>query len=349
MSIKYFLYLFIPLSFFACKTQKNNIPISQTDTIHFEKSDFTIAFGSGNNQRKTNPFWNAILEHTPDVWIWGGDNIYCDTENMDTLAKCYENQKNKPIYKNFIKKTDIIGVWDDHDYGVNDGGMEYPKKEASQELFLDFIDVLCLDDRRKQKGTYHSKNYEVNGKNIKIVLLDTRYFRTALTKDKNPNKRYKTNKYGEGTMLGETQWEWLNQELKDSHADYNIIVSSIQFLSNQHGFEAWGNMSHEVDKLEKIIVKSKAKGVIILSGDRHISEISRKEIGKKKYKLIDFTSSGLTHSYSSFTSESNPYRVSEVIFQKSYGIVKFDLKKNTVRFEMWGENEELLSSYLMPF
>ena len=349
MSIKYFLYLFLFFGLFSCKIQETVSTITPKNTLKFANYALTISLWAGNNQRKINPFWNDILEHKPDVWIWGGDNIYCDTENMDTLAKCYENQKNKSNYQNFIKKIDVIGVWDDHDYGANDGGTEYPQKVASQELFLDFIDVLCLDDRRKQKGTYHSENYEINGKNIKIILLDTRYFRTALTEDENPKKRYKPNEYGKGTMLGATQWKWLEKELSNSNSDYNIIKSSIQFLSNQHGYEAWGTMIHEVDKLEKMIVKSKAKRVIILSGDRHISEISLKEIGKKKYKLIDFTSSGLTHSYTGFTSEPNPYRVSEVIFQKSYGIVKFDLKKNTVRFEMWGENKELFSSYVMPF
>ena len=250
-------------------------------------------------------------------------------------------------YKNFIKQTDIIGVWDDHDYGMNDGGEEYPQKVASQDIFLDFLDVLCLSKRRKQKGTYHSKLYEVSDKTLNIILLDTRYFRSALTADKKSRKRYKPNAKGEGTMLGTAQWQWLENELNNSTADYNIIVSSIQFLSKEHGFEAWGNMPHEVEKLEKMIVASNAGSVFILSGDRHISEVSKKEIGNKNYPLIDFTSSGLTHAYTKFTKEKNKYRVSEVIHQKSYGLVKFNFVTNEVIFEMWGEERQLLDSYRM--
>ena len=345
------LFLLIPVSFlFSCKVKQEKSTAShiqnQTPTYQI-KSDFTIAFGSGNNQRKDNPFWDAILKQQPNIWIWGGDNIYCDTENMSTLAKCYAVQKNKPDYQNFIKQVETIGVWDDHDYGRNDGGAAYPKKEASQQLFLDFLDVPKTAARRQQKGTYYSKTYTVGTHKIKIILLDTRYFRTALTKDNDSKKRYKPNTYGEGTMLGDTQWEWLQNELNNSDADYNVINSSIQFLSNQHGYEAWGNMPHEVVKLEKMIVDSRAKGVFILSGDRHISEVSSKQIGAKKYELVDFTSSGLTHAYYNFKQEDNPYRVSKVVHQKSYGLVKFDFENQKVIFEMWGEGNVLLASYVM--
>ena len=343
------LFLFILVFLlYSCKVKQEKPIVSQSQEqalVPHTNTDFSIAFGSGNNQKKDNPFWDAIIKKQPNIWIWGGDNIYCDTEDMNTLAKCYAVQKNKPDYQNFIKHVETIGMWDDHDYAMNDGGAEYPQKEASQQLFLDFLDVPKTDSRRQQKGTYYSKTYTVGNHKIKVILLDTRYFRTPLTKDNDTKKRYKPNTYGQGTMLGETQWKWLKKELENSDADYNVINSSIQFLSYKHGYEAWGTMPHEVAKLEELIVNSKAKGVFILSGDRHISEVSSKQIGESKYELIDFTSSGLTHAYYKFKQEENPYRVSKVIHQKSYGLVKFDFKNNTVIFEMWGENNELLESY----
>jgi alkaline phosphatase D len=313
------------------------------------KSDFILAFGSGNNQRKDNPFWEAIQNQKPNVWVWEGDAIYSDTEDMNVLSKNYSIQKNKPDYQKFIQKIPILGTWDDHEYGVNDGGAEYPKKEESQQLFLDFLDVPANDIRRKQAGVYYSKNYTINAHQIKIILLDTRYFRTELTEDRNSKKRYKPNPYGSGTMLGEKQWNWLKNELNNSKADFNVIMSSIQFLSEEHGFEAWGTMPHERDKLEKLIIDSKAKGVFILSGDRHISEISRKNIGNRLYPLYDFTSSGLTHSYNRFSGEPNKYRITPVVYQKSYGIVRFNLTKHRVKFEMWGEKAQLLQSLSVQF
>lgn len=333
-NFKIFILLFLSIS--SCNTKK-------------EIQEFVIAFGSCNNQILENTLWEEIKKNEPDVWIWGGDNIYSDTEDMNYLKQNYLRQKRKKDYTDFIKNVDVLGTWDDHDYGMNDGGFEYIKKEESQQLFLDFMDVKKNDKRRLQKGVYFSKEYKFNEKSIKIILLDTRYFRTALTPDNETDKRYKPNEYGEGTILGETQWEWLKNELKNSTSSFNIIVSSIQFLSFEHGFETWGNMPHEVDKLENLITSTKAKNVIILSGDRHISEISKKQIEGNSYPLIDFTSSGLTHSYTDFNEEINPYRVGNVISKKSFGILKFERNSNAIRMEARGENNVIYEFYLQNY
>jgi len=88
-------------------------------------NDFTIAFGSCNNQVLPNVMWSEILKNKPDVWVWGGDVIYTDTKDMLLMAQNYQKQKIKPEYANFTKNVAVLGTWDDHDYGVNDGGMEY--------------------------------------------------------------------------------------------------------------------------------------------------------------------------------------------------------------------------------
>ena len=151
------------------------------------------------------------------------------------------------------------------------------------------------------------------------------------------------------TVLGSAQWQWLENELNESDADFNLIMSSIQVLSGEHGFESWGNFPLEVEKLENLIVRSGAKGVIILSGDRHISEFSKTAVSGLSYPLIDFTSSGLTHSYASFDGEPNQHRVGEVVSDKSYGIINLNIKKMEAEFKIMGDNgsvlQELKQSY----
>lgn len=346
--MNYFKSVFILFFFIlSCKTNENpkNNPLVSKET----NTDFVIAFGSCNNQTLLNPFWVEIEKNKPNVWIWGGDVIYADTYDMAYMAENYQKQKNNADYANFSKKVDVLGTWDDHDYGLNDGGAEYSKKAEAQQLFLDFLDVPKNDVRRKQEGVYFAKDYNVNNKTIKIILLDLRYFRSALTADNVTKKRFKPNVYGEGMMLGETQWEWLKKELQNSKAAYNIIVSSIQFLSDEHGFEAWGNMPHEADKLVNLLKSSKAKNAIILSGDRHISEISKKEISGLPYPLIDFTSSGLTHSYTDFKGEPNKYRLGNVVSKKSFGILNFNFEANIVTFEIMGENNVVFETYTQNY
>lgn len=329
------IYFLLVLLFLGCKTKIPN------EFVKPGLSDFTIAFGSCNKSNANNPLWDDILAAQPDVWIWGGDIIYADTDNRKKLREMYLEQDSVEGYALLKTKMPIIGTWDDHDYGLNDGGVEFKGKKWSQQEFLDFMDVPLDSPRRSREGVYASHDYTLPNGSLKVLVLDTRYFRTALTPDRETSKRNKPNTYGEGTILGEEQWAWLENELKTSKADFNIIVSSVQFLSNEHGFECWGNFPHEVDRLKSLIVSSQAKGVVVLSGDRHISEFSRTKVDGLSYPLIDFTSSGLTHVYSSYSGEPNPYRVGEVVAKKSFGLVNFNFSQKKVLFRMVGDDGEL--------
>lgn len=312
-------------------------------------ADFIIAFGSCNNQNIENELWRPVMGNKPDLFIWGGDIIYTDTYDMSVMRKNYQKLKNDPSYNYFKDSIPVLGVWDDHDYGMNDGGAGYAKKDSAQQIFMDFFDLAPDDSRRKQKGIYFSKMYNRGENSVRVILLDTRYFRSDLTKDPEGKKRYVPSSDSTATMLGEAQWAWLEKELSHSKADFNIIVSSIQFLSDRHGYESWGNMPHEAARMKKIITKSGAEGTIILSGDRHLAEISKDSVKGLDYPLVDFTSSGMTHSWTSFSGEENPYRVSKVVVEKNFGLLRFDFREKTVKMEIRGKDNNLFQSYFQKY
>ena len=326
------------LSLYSCNTQTNNTPKSPNTIV-----DFTIAFGSCNKQYKPNILWKEVKKNNPDLWIWGGDNIYSDTDEKSKMAQDYETLKNQQGYLELVGNLPVMATWDDHDYGFNDSGIEFHKKEQAQKLFLDFFNVAQNSPRRKQVGIYKAKEFKTKEGSIKVLVLDTRYFRTALIKaSKGTKKRYVANMDENSSILGTAQWNWLENELNTSTADFNIIVSSIQILSSEHGFETWGNFPDEVKKLKNSITKSKAKGVFMVSGDRHISEFSKTMISNLQYPLIDFTSSGLTHSYAAFVSEPNKYRVQNVISEISFGLLQFNFNNKSVTMQMRGINNKIV-------
>ncbi len=310
---------------------------------------YSIAFGSCDNQRLKNELWKSIDENHPAAWIWGGDDVYSDTEDMKELKENYAIQKNDSDYLQFISNKQILGTWDDHDYGLNDGGEEYPYKRESQQLLFDFLGTSKDAPERFRDGVYNSRVIDFDGNKVKVIVLDTRFFRTAVTKAVNSKKRLQPNPYGQGTILGEAQWKWLEQELNTSDAQFNVIVSSIQLVSNQHGFECWGNFPHEIDKLEKMLAASKAKGTFIISGDRHIATFSSKKIANLNYPLVDFTSSGLTHVYSSFSGEENPYQIGKVVAEKNFGLLQFDFTNNCVIMQIRGLENKLLGEHIQQY
>jgi len=340
-------YIFLTVLFLvlSCKQKaEKTIKIEEGPT-----PDFAVAFGSCNMSQEPNPFWDDILEEHPNVWIWGGDIVYADTDDVERLRSIYAMQDTVAGYAELKKEVPIIGTWDDHDFGLNDGGSDFAIKAESQQVFLDFMGVPKDSERRNQEGVYASHEYDVSAGKVKVIVLDTRYFRSELVEDEESKKRYKPTTDSTATVLGEAQWQWLENQLKDSDADFNLIMSSIQVLSGEHGFETWGNFPLEVKRLEKMITQSGANGVIILSGDRHISEFSRANIDGLSYPLVDFTSSGLTHSYSSFSGEPNQYRVGEVVSDKSYGIINLNFNDKEAEFKIMGDNgtvlQELKQSY----
>ncbi|WP_019038050.1 alkaline phosphatase D family protein [Psychroflexus tropicus] len=335
MKIFYTSVFLLVLSIIACKSNSEK---EQTENSNENKlqSTFRIALGSCNRQDKSQSYWSVIQRDTADVFIWGGDNIYADTRDMRKMDSMYTVQKTNDFYRNFVESLPhpVLGVWDDHDYGKNDAGKEWTYKEESKAMFMDFFEMDSSHQIAQRAGTYYAKNFSVGEHDIKIYMLDSRYFRDGLLEADNPELRYQPHTSTDSTLLGNQQWKWLEDEMKSSEADFNIFVSSIQFLSNQHGFETWGNFPHEVLKIQQFLIDNDLKNILFLSGDRHISEFSQKPIEGLDYPLTDFTSSGLTHAYASFDGEPNPYRVGEVTAETSYGIVDLDLINETAEIKI---------------
>lgn len=293
-------------------------PKSGTATSPTQQPITTIAFGSCSDQKRPQPLWDDIVAQKPDIWIWLGDNIYGDSESMDTLRAKYALQKSNPVYQQLRQSTSIIGVWDDHDYGVNDGGKEYPKRRESQQVMLDFLDVPTNSPLRKQEGAYSSHTYGPKGQRVKVILLDARYFRDPLKKENKQNVPDPS-----GDMLGEAQWKWLEQQLTNSDADIHIIGSGVQVLPEEHVYEKWANFPTARQRLLNLVAKTKPKGALFISGDRHMAEVSKVSVPGLPYDLFDITSSGLTH-VSAPHVEANRHRVGEMVTKLNYGLITID-------------------------
>jgi len=295
-----------------------------------------IAFGSCNKADKPQPLWQAILQSAPQLWIWTGDIIYANTEDMVLMQQKYAQQKTQPAYQRLLATCPVIGVWDDHDYGHNNAGKEYPAKQRSQQLLLDFLDEPPDSPRRRQRGVYSRYIYGPPGQQIKIILLDTRYHRDLPGPD--------------GDILGEEQWQWLEREFKGSAAQLHLIVSSIQVLAKEHSHEKWHNFPRSRAKLFSLIGKHQVRGVIFISGDRHFGEISRMTSPQVSYPLYEITASGLTHSWHTFKGEPNTFRLGPVYTGLHYGLLVIDWQASpvTVELQLRDRHNEIQRRAILP-
>lgn len=305
-------------------------------TLHDDVVLERIAFGSCNRQDAPQPLWSPICNHDPDLWIWLGDNVYADTEDMDEMAEKYAMQRTNEGYRQLVAETRVVGTWDDHDYGENDAGREYPKRDSSQQLLLDFLDVPEDDPRRERAGAYAAHTYGPEGRRVKVILLDTRYHRDRLAADPDPDRPYRPRP--DGDVLGERQWSWLENELRTSDAQVHLIGSSIQVIPEQHGWEKWANLPQARERLFRLLRETETPGALLLSGDRHMAELSRRD-DVLDYPLYDVTSSGLTHSYED-ADESNRYRVGTLYGGLNYGLIEIDWDARPATITLQVRDEE---------
>lgn len=298
----FFLFILLTSSVFA--TTGNADRLSNITNIK------KFAFGSCNDQNDKQPLWKDLLSVRPDLFIWGGDVIYADWERKYDIKGSYEKQNKNADYARFKELTPITGIWDDHDFAKDNANGTFEHKNDSKSLFLEFLEEPEKSVRREREGIYHSMEYGEEGKKIKFILLDNRFFKD-LEKG--------------APLLGEEQWKWFEEELKNSKAQLHFIMSGISIFSPAMPVQtsAWGNYPQELKRLKDLIKKYNPPGVTFLTGDMHFATIFQRD------GYLEFLSSGMTHVTPKSTWWYLRRKYPNTYFGLNYGLVDIDWDNST--------------------
>lgn len=310
-----------------------------------------IAFGSCAKQDKEQPIWDAVLEAKPELFIFLGDNIYADTRDPAVMRAKYEMLAAKPGFRKLRETTPILAIWDDHDYGENDAGADYPMKEESRRQFCDFWGESAASPRRARDGIYEAYMFGPRGKRVQIILPDLRWNRTPIrpldlagadydvwakgieSKGAEVPGPYERNPVSEATMLGETQWRWLDEQFS-TPADVRILASSLQVIADFPGWEAWINYANDHQRLFDAIRRRRANGLVCISGDTHYGEVSMLDVNTP-YPIWDVTSSGLTEVWP--VTPPNSRRIGNVYRDRNFGLIDIDWEKRRIALSVHDE------------
>ena len=141
-----------------------NINLVQADSIK-------VGLGSCLDQDYPQPIWESIKKENLNYFIFLGDNVYGDSYfgNLRKMKKAYEKQEK--VLPNFLNQIQTYAIWDDHDFGVNDGGKDYKNKVKAKKMFLDFWGVPKEDERNFREGVYFSTEKVFHEKKFKLIFL----------------------------------------------------------------------------------------------------------------------------------------------------------------------------------
>jgi alkaline phosphatase D len=294
-----------------------------------------IGLGSCFNQNRDGALLETALRTNPELFLFMGDNVYGDTNSPDLneLVGAYAAALARPDYRRFRSAVPMAAVWDDHDFGLNDAGVTYAWKAATRPLFFDFWNVPADAPRRQTGGIHDAFITGPKGARVQVILLDTRSFRSDWTRSPQRGQpgmeAYVANPDPALNILGDTQWQWLEAQLAQP-ADLRIIVTSYQLLADGHGYECWRLFPHERARFHALVKRTRANGIVLVSGDRHRAGIYRESAGTA-YPMYEVTASAFNMgSNGDHREEAGPNRLGPSFSANNVGLITLDWQRGTI-------------------
>jgi alkaline phosphatase D len=260
--------------------------------------------------------------------------------DSETLQAKYAKLLAEPGYNALREAASIIGTWN-----YNTDGPNSFSREDNKRLFLDFMGEPEASLRRQQDQVYTAYTYGPRNKQVKIILLDTRAQAEPVA-----SKGLAKKKTIEADLLGEAQWEWLEKELKQNPAELTLIGNSTQIIPEEHSFAKWANHPQARERFLKLLARTNSKGVVLLSGERRMAEISQLAVKGWHQPLYEVTSSGLTLSHKNKpVTETNKHRMGTAVAKRNFGLIQIDWTNRQAKLQVQGDRNQTLLSQNISF
>jgi len=296
--------------------------ILQTYKKSYLNDKIKIGFGGGAGYTFEHEYiWETINDYSLEAFLLLGDNVYVDLPKMpgDFHNYTYFRRQSNTRYRKFLEKNNVYAIWDDHDAAIDDIWMgPYIDKPSWKLPMLNHFKRQWVNPyygTENNPGCYF--NFKIG--EVEFFMLDTRFYRT------NPFKE-------ERTMLGSEQKDWLKEKILDSEAIIKVIVSSVPWaLEAKPGSkDTWAGFKTERKEIFRFLSNNNIKGVILLSADRHRTDVWKIE-RKKDYPLYEFESSKLANIH---THKIMPESIIAYNEKCSFGLLEFNFLKDKIIFDI---------------
>jgi len=301
------------------------------------KARFQIGFGGGAAYYPPNErMWDTIASHKPLAFLLLGDNIYIDAPQSPDLQRYgYYRRQSRAEFRRFTASTAIYAVWDDHDFATNDcipgPDVEKPAwKIPVWRLFRENWNNPAYGGGEKQPGCW----FDLSIGDVDFILTDSRYYRTDPKEPK-------------ASMLGPAQKGWLLEKLKASKATFKVLANGVPWAlgAKPRSLDTWEGYKEEREEIFAFIERQKIDGVVLLSADRHRSDVWKleRDVG---YPLYEFESSRLTNQHVHGKMPGALFSYNE---KQSFGLLTFDTTRPDpeVTYQIVSIDSEVVHSFTL--
>jgi alkaline phosphatase D len=298
---------------------------------------FTVAFGScvyindptydrpGDGYGGGYRIFESIAAMNPDVMLWTGDNVYyreVDWDAPSMMGYRYAHTRATPEMQELLATGHHYATWDDHDYGPNNSNRSYYLKDTALDVFKRYW-ANPTYGLPSEPGVFTQFTWN----DVDFFLLDDRYHRSPNGAPRDEEK----------TMWGDEQLQWLIDALTTSDAPFKMVVNGGQVLNPFDRYETLARFPQDYERLMNALAERDIEGVVFLSGDRHHTELLKKE-REGRYPLYDFTNSPLTAGAADPTQGQeavNPLRVDgTLVTERNFGTLTFEGERTDRRLTM---------------
>ncbi|NNE72234.1 MAG: phosphatase PAP2 family protein [Acidimicrobiales bacterium] len=236
-------------------TEERREASAQFRTFAAGAQDVTVVLGACARRESNGSVFDAMVGENPDLFLALGDLHYADLESTDPARHIreYGRSLGQPGQSALFRSVPTAYVWDDHDFGPNDSDSTSPSVEAVGEAYRRSVPNYGVDP---DVNAPIAQAFTVG--RVRFVFSDTRSQRT------------------ETTMLGETQLDWLIDELVTSSRDHALIVwaNPTPWIGNAgSGADTWSQFPAERTRIADALAAAEVDNLVMVSGDAHMVAI----------------------------------------------------------------------------
>ena len=220
-----------------------------------------------SDKRLGYPSFAAMRALAPDFFIGAGDIVYYDkgqphAATPPAMRKKWHEQFRFPRLTSFFGHTAAYWLKDDHDFRFNDSdlrGAKEPPPELGIRTFREQLPIVARGD--PDAPTY--RTHRIN-RHAQLWFMEGRDYRSPNRQPDGPGK----------SLWGDEQRVWLQRTLRESDADWKIIVTPTPLLgpddaSKRDNHANLDGFRHEGESFLAWLNEQSITNVLTFTGDRH--------------------------------------------------------------------------------